>query len=679
MREILGSLLESSIAVTIVIVIVLIGRLLLKKSPRVFSYALWFLVLLRIVCPFSVQGVYALLPDGVEKSAGEAMETVVHRPLEFVRLMNVDDKEVSVEDDTTVESGKSEQSDVIVLSEKETEYKGIEISSYLIVFIIWLVGVGVLFAYLLSNLILSRYRLANAIRVEGNVWRTDAVANSLIFGLVRPKIYVNPRISQEELPYILAHESCHIRRKDYLIKPFAFLIFSFQWFNPFIWIAYVLMMKDMEMSCDESVMRQMGGSVRKEYSYLLLNMACKTETIFMQTPAFGGRTVKKRIENVLKYKKPAITTILISVLVFGLCGCSIFSTPDEPEKTNMAYDTGIEKGTYIEKKLGVTFTKDVFGAKDTYNWGIERGVAIDPDGAMYLIADEMEIKGKNAFTGKPLFSKFDGETLKPAEELTWTDDLAEHLDGKYWYKMSNLFGEDGYFYQLYVEYNRPLLAEETQESSNDLEMIDYHLIKADMKANTWEEVVLPEYKGTGTGTNVGRLVDVFADGNLFISDYSGMGGTVERCVYNPKEQKKVMDVNIEATGTTIVGNGEFYIFENRGDWVISVFSEATGEKINEISCEGVFDEDYPAFSYVYQNGTIYILSVKGIYAASTTETEFTCVMDAAKSRVFYLKDTEAYLANMLVDEEKEAFYAFFYKPNISEDEAFICEYTKKEE
>lgn len=155
------------------------------------------------------------------------------------------------------------------------------------------------------SLLALRRRLVGAVRLEGNVYLADHIPSPFVMGVFRPKIYLPSQLSEEERGYILLHEQTHIRRLDHLIKLGASLTLAVHWFNPLVWAAFVLFVRDMEMSCDERVIAQLGIKIRREYSTLLLSLATGKK-ILMGTPlAFGEGDTKDRIKNIMKYKKRA--------------------------------------------------------------------------------------------------------------------------------------------------------------------------------------------------------------------------------------------------------------------------------------------------------------------------------------------------------------------------------------
>jgi len=188
--------------------------------------------------------------------------------------------------------------------------------------VIWFFIVVGMLIYTVVTYALLKRKLRFATKMDGNVYETDRIRSPFVLGFVRPKIYVPVGLSDSDLDYILRHERTHIKRLDYLVKPVAFLALALHWFNPLVWLTYFLLAADMEMSCDERVLNEMGGEVKEAYSNALLSLATGRHLIGLSPLVFGEGNTKKRIKNVLKFKKPsriiiAAAMILVVALTAG--------------------------------------------------------------------------------------------------------------------------------------------------------------------------------------------------------------------------------------------------------------------------------------------------------------------------------------------------------------------------
>jgi beta-lactamase regulating signal transducer with metallopeptidase domain len=195
---------------------------------------------------------------------------------------------------------------------------GLPVLSYLSV--LWLIGIVIITIYSILSYTNMKKRLSTSLRIKGNLYESDRIQIPFVMGLIKPKIYIPVGIEYGERDYIIQHEQIHIQRRDYIIKQAAYIISCFHWFNPLIWIAFFLMSKDMEMSCDEKIIKKLGSRIKKEYSNSLLSLAAGRKNFMRVFTAFGENNVKSRIKNVLSYKKPTVWIVAAaSLLVTAVC------------------------------------------------------------------------------------------------------------------------------------------------------------------------------------------------------------------------------------------------------------------------------------------------------------------------------------------------------------------------
>ncbi|MFY9172537.1 MAG: M56 family metallopeptidase, partial [Petrimonas mucosa] len=312
-----------SITASCVAIGVILVRLLLKKAPKIFSYILWAPVLFRLVCPFSFNSEFSFfnLINLNAKQGSGAYEFVPQN----IGLMQMPAIQSSIGGlDGAVNASLPEAVPAASVNPMEI---------WMTVFsLIWVFCVIALFIYSIISYVKIKRKLQTATRVDGNVFETDAIGTAFVCGFIRPKIYVPANIGDANLSYILEHERTHIRRKDYLIKPLAFLALILHWFNPLMWLCFALMSRDMEMSCDESVLHRLGDSAKGGYSNSLLLLSVKRKGILAANPlAFGENHVKDRIKNVLNFKKPAFWVIVVAVAVVCAVGVA-FATDKQNDK-----------------------------------------------------------------------------------------------------------------------------------------------------------------------------------------------------------------------------------------------------------------------------------------------------------------------------------------------------------
>ena len=321
-------ILNMSIGAAWAALLVMAGRLLLRRAPKVFSYALWSVVLFRLVCPVSFTSALSLMPrpQTVPQEIVYAPQPEIQSGFRFFdQAVNQ-----SLPPATPAASANPVQ-------------LWLEIGN-----LVWQAGFVLLLAYCVLSYLRFRKRLRGAVLREGNIWESDRIPTAFVLGFFRPRIYLPLGLTEEERRYILCHEKVHIRRKDHLIKPLALLLLCVHWFNPVLWAAYFLLCRDMEMSCDEAVMKVLGPDIRKGYSSSLLAIS-QRQSGLVSPLAFGENDVKSRIQNVLRYKKPALW-VLAGAAVLGLVlAFCLLSNPKGEEWVALSGQEGL---TYREPGEG---------------------------------------------------------------------------------------------------------------------------------------------------------------------------------------------------------------------------------------------------------------------------------------------------------------------------------------
>lgn len=321
-------ILNMSITASYVAVGVMIVRVLFKKAPKIFSYALWAVVLFRLICPLSFSSPFSFL--GVLNLDSHNMIGMTEYVPYDIGLMEAP----AVQSDTgSLESSvNSSLQQAIPISSVTPLQTWMDVLSF-----VWLAGILVLFVYSIMSYTKIIRRLDTATIVKDNIYESDRIGTAFVCGFVRPKIYVPVGVGGSDLSYILEHEYTHIRRRDHLIKSLAFFTLILHWFNPLIWLSFMLMSRDMEMSCDESVLRKMGEETKGSYSASLLSLSVKGTWLLTANPlAFGESHVKARIKNILNYKKPAIYLVLVVVVMLVVAAVAFMADPQKPfdlEKT----------------------------------------------------------------------------------------------------------------------------------------------------------------------------------------------------------------------------------------------------------------------------------------------------------------------------------------------------------
>ena len=305
MDKLLFKLINMSIPAGFLIIAVILLRLLFKKAPKSLRCVMWALVGIRLICPFSLESFYSLVPSAEVISPG-IIYSQTPQINSGIPIIN-----------NTINPIISESlAPNITESVSPMQVIG-TVGSY-----VWLVGLIGMLIYALISYIKLRRTTAESQPLNEGVWMCDRVASPFILGIIRPKIYVPSAIDGDTLKNVIAHEHTHIKRLDHLWKPLGFILLSIYWFNPLIWVAYVLLCRDIELACDERVIKHMSADDKANYSQALLICSTRGRSIAMCPLAFGEVGVKERIKRVLSYKKPAFWIIMAAIaacIVAAVC------------------------------------------------------------------------------------------------------------------------------------------------------------------------------------------------------------------------------------------------------------------------------------------------------------------------------------------------------------------------
>ena len=337
-----SAVLNMSITASIAILVILLARIMLKRAPKIFSYALWAVVLFRLLCPVSLTTGFSLM------GLVQAPTTETGR-IEYVSLNKSHTErpastvDVSASNLSQATDNRIEQSEAAAAGSVDVLVSAASM--------VWICGVGAMLTFNLLQLIRLRRKLTAAIPLHDNIYLADYIPTPFVMGLMHPKIYLPSAMSEAEQSYIIQHEKHHIRRCDHVIKLLAFAAVCIHWFNPLVWLAFALSSKDMEMSCDEAVMRQMDRDIRADYSSSLLQFSTGKRVIVGTPLAFGEGDTKERIENIMKYKKPTIMMVVLAVIVcVGLTAC-LSSNPQSDAGKNDLSSIGALKAEDMGKTL----------------------------------------------------------------------------------------------------------------------------------------------------------------------------------------------------------------------------------------------------------------------------------------------------------------------------------------
>lgn len=348
MEKLFFPILNMSLTASYVIIFVMLIRLPLKKAPKVISYALWGVVAFRLICPFSFESIFSFLPASTSPI-----------PQDIAYQINPQINSGIAAIDTYVNSSLPSPS-------AEASVNPLQIYTQ-IGETIWILGIAAMLTYSIASVLILKRCLKKAKFIERNIYAADNLKTPFVLGIFNPRIYIPAGLTTEEKTCIIRHEQTHIRRFDHIVKPLAFLVLSIHWFNPLVWIAFVLMSTDLELSCDERVIKEMGGEIKQAYSASLLSLASGNRIINGSPLAFGEGNVSGRIKNVLNYKKPAFWIVIVAVISVTGAGIGLISNPKAsvPDENNYAKEIYQYQTQYVGDNSKVANIADKLPMPDT--------------------------------------------------------------------------------------------------------------------------------------------------------------------------------------------------------------------------------------------------------------------------------------------------------------------------
>lgn len=349
MEHLFLKIINMSITAGWLVLAIMVLRLLLKKAPKAIVVALWVLVCIRLVCPYSFESVLSLVPSS---------ETI---PKDIVYAYYPE-----------IESGISAVDSAInpIISESLMPNIGDSVNPVQIILIIgswiWCAGIIGMLLYAVISYLRVHRSVREAAPFWGNVWLCDRISTPFILGIVRPHIYLPSSMNKQDMEYVIAHEKAHLKRLDHIWKPLGFVLLAVYWFNPLIWFAYIFLCKDIELACDEKVIKDMGLESKRPYSEALINLSVPRRMVNACPLAFGETGVKTRIKAVLAYRKPAWWVIMAAVIVCVVAGVSFLSNPK-----GQAGDVFVRTQQSTDIKAGtVVFFKSTVMEYSVWNGGV---------------------------------------------------------------------------------------------------------------------------------------------------------------------------------------------------------------------------------------------------------------------------------------------------------------------
>ena len=297
MSDLFLKIVNMSISASWLVLAVLLLRLLLKKAPKWVNVLLWAMVAVRLICPFSIESALSLIPSA---------ETI--------------SPDIMMDPTPTIQTGVPAINNVVnpVISESfapapEASANPLQVWIPFLA-VIWIVGIAALLIYTAISYWRLRRKVREAVILRDNIFQSENVVSPFVLGIIKPRIYLPYHMGEQELAHVVAHEQAHIQRRDHWWKPLGFLLLTVYWFNPLMWLAYVLLCRDIELACDEKVIKDLGSEQRADYTQALVACSVSRRTIAACPLAFGEVGVKERVKSVMNYKKPAFWIVVLAVI-----------------------------------------------------------------------------------------------------------------------------------------------------------------------------------------------------------------------------------------------------------------------------------------------------------------------------------------------------------------------------
>lgn len=709
---VLRYLFDTSVTVSVIVVFLLLIRPFMKKMPRKGMYILWLMVAVRILCPISIGGIYDVMPERLGSKVSQTNQNIKIEKIAS-RFANPQEKKTADGSETSYAPAQKwyghqstmSQTTVSVAREGREELAQAntgkpfleEMGVDLWLLMIWGGGVFGLLLFMIVSMIRNYRRFSDARWLYDNVYVHPLLDNSFVQGLFSPRIYISEKIAEQDREYILCHERKHIKRRDYIVKPIMFVLVSVYWFNPFMWIAYYFMMKDMEVSCDEAVIRELGEEARVKYSYLLVFLATGKRGVLNQNAAFSVGVVKDRIMSVMKYKKPTVLTSVILMIAVVLCSCSIASTPGDAPVPDIR--TG-DKTTYKEQ----SFFPDKERISELRSYSMTGMSVLDykDDITIFPHSYEDEKDGKKGMICKYIWSGQGWEK----EEASWIDKVEKMYEGKQVQVGSYFYADDGCLYLNIYDTIMPTYvpSDEGEENSymgdaggelgneemqkGEYETDCYIILKINEEEGTIDTIQIPIEGDSGLACQMMDF-EVLGDGSILHSNMIYQDAStfkVHFTVYNSNTGEKTGENDLMAGAIACPHAGDdFLIYEVRnqetGMIEINVCEPNAGEKEYSLDTGISFQEqteDVHGQDFVIgvRGNTILMATREGIFEAEYGEREFTKIVDGNAKGVYYLSERR-YLFIGDIYKGSDGNYMMFRSNSKFESWDLLCYYEKQ--
>lgn len=323
MTDLFLKIVNASFSASWTVLAVLVVRFALKKAPKCVSVLLWGMVAIRLICPFSIESAFSLVPS-TQTISPTIMTDATPTTQPGIPALNSAAEPTAV---NSLASAAGDSADALQIWLP-------------VLAALWLFGVAALLVYTAISYWRLRRKVSEAIMLMDGVYQSDNIASPFVLGIVRPKIYLPYETAPENLEHVIAHERAHIRRKDHWWKPLGFLLLTIHWFNPLMWMSYVLLCRDIELACDEKVIRDLGNEARANYTQALVSCSIDRRSIAACPLAFGEVGIKQRVRSVVNYKKPGFWVVTLAIMACAAVAVCFLTDP-EPSREFALQDSSV--------------------------------------------------------------------------------------------------------------------------------------------------------------------------------------------------------------------------------------------------------------------------------------------------------------------------------------------------
>ena len=416
-----SNILNISITASWLILVVIGLRLVFRKASKWVNVALWGIVALRLLMPFSIESSLSLVPS---------VETVSHQLLQAEPEYSHGDAQLDILANPNYGSGVS-----VDLEDSMDSFQWSMVKMNLV----WYAGIAAMSIYTVMSFLILRRKLRTAVILRGNLYQCETVSSPFVLGILKPKIYLPYGMDDQTLSHVIAHEQAHIRRKDHWWKPLGFLLLTIHWFNPLMWVAYILLCRDIELACDEKVIAELGNEQRADYTQALVACAVHRRMIAACPLAFGEGGVKERIKSVMNYKKPAFWIIVTAVVVCIVVAVCFLTNPldsvDYLKFTGWSNDPAYPDQMNYEINLG---NRAMSGEIYVEQW-INGTCVTSAPVVMTRFVDSIHITVRDRWEASEMVgTEIDIETNQYGGSLTTYFPVPENYDGAYHYARNEL-------------------------------------------------------------------------------------------------------------------------------------------------------------------------------------------------------------------------------------------------